>query len=138
MDLIQARNRHTHDSAFVAYLTRKMYSITERAMPVNTEGRSVCGEERFPLSPHKRRIDHMVEKTRAIFLPQKDESTRYKFCRLHIDQTNRTYRESLRLRKTRISMLQSEERENEKENIVDEADEFSDNTSNENIETDDE
>ena len=83
-----------------------MFSICERAQPANVEGRSVDQHERLQLSPEKRRINLMVVKTRALLLPNKTDEERYRYCRTHIDQTNRGYREQLKIRKKRIFDLE--------------------------------
>ena len=94
------------DKCLIAFLARKLYSIYERAPPVNISGR--CG--RKPISPANRRFTLIVDSTRQLIHPNDHGKDRKKYLRNVIDQTNRNYRQDLRVRKVLL-------KENNKENV---------------------
>ena len=105
------------DSNFIAQLARMMFSITERCLLANTEGRAVHGEPRMKLSPKKRRINEIVARTALLILPNKGELRMYKYVRSIIDQTHRNYRTLLTLRKQHLANLADKNSEEDDEDV---------------------
>ena len=96
-ELITMRQSVQTKRRFIAQATRRMYSIYERAANVNVSGKF----QREMLSPTKARFRRIASYAAHQYNVLNNEE-HLRFVRTVIDETNRRYREELRLRKHRI------------------------------------
>ena len=92
---------------FIAQLTRMMYSIYERAQNVNVAGK----HQREKLSPGKTRFQRIASYTAHTYHVNCNEPL-LREVRVVIDETNRRYREDLRMRKYRAQVRNEMNQEN--------------------------
>ena len=84
---------------FIAQLSRMMYSIHERSRNTNVSGR----QNREMLSPTKTRYKRIAMYTSQMYGCQCDQAL-HREIRLIIDETNRRFRDDLRMRKYKIQL----------------------------------
>ena len=86
---------------FVAEMTRMMFSIHERSRETNVNGR----QQRGMLSPTKGRFQRICDYTATLFNENINDSLTREVTTV-IDETNRRYRDELKLRKFRANFSQ--------------------------------
>ena len=106
IDLQDLKRETVTDSKFIKVLTRRLYSIYERAPNCNVMGRSHRGS----ISPQKRRYELLCKEAAPYLSGHLDLLEREALIRMGIDTTNRNYRDELRQRKRRMIVQQEEAR----------------------------
>ena len=106
IDLQDLKRETVTDSKFIKVLTRRLYSIYERAPNCNVMGRSHRGS----ISPQKRRYELLCKEAAPYLSGRLDLLEREALIRMGIDTTNRNYRDELRQRKRRMIVQQEEAR----------------------------
>ena len=96
-EIARTRNSSKSKRMFVANLTRKMFSMEERIRDCNVAGI----RNRPPLSPTKTRFERICVYTSQQFGCAMDVALRAE-VRKTVDDTNRRYREDLKVRKSRF------------------------------------
>ena len=97
--LREVKNDSLTRRRFVAQISRMMYSIDERAKNVNVAGK----QNREMLSPTKIRFKQIGTYTSQMYGCPCDEVL-YRDIRVIIDETNRKFRDDLRMRKYRLQL----------------------------------
>ena len=106
IDLQDLKRETVTDSKFIKVLTRRLYSIYERAPNCNVMGRSHRGS----ISPQKRRYELLCKEAAPYLSGCLDLLEREALIWMGIDTTNRNYRDELRQRKRRMIVQQEEAR----------------------------
>ena len=102
IDMQDLKREAVTDSKFIKILTRRLYSIYERAPNCNVMGRSHRGS----ISPQRRRFDLICRVAGPYLDGRLDVLEKEAKIRNGIDTTNRNYRDELRQRKRRLVLEQ--------------------------------